>query len=65
MILPKRSELNPLKVQGLSGISLFNTNFYDIELTSKSLFLYQYVVETDPIIPSDSMKIWYKLVKNI
>ena len=30
MILPKRSELNPLKVEGLSGISLFNTNFYDI-----------------------------------
>jgi hypothetical protein len=42
----------------------FNTNFYDIELTAKSLFLYQYVVEADPPIPNDSMKIWYKFVKN-
>jgi hypothetical protein len=43
----------------------FKTNCYDIELTAKSLFLYQYVVETDPPIPLDSTKIWYKLVKNI
>lgn len=43
----------------------FRTNCYDIELTEKSLFMYQYVVETDPIIPLDSTKIWYKLVKDI
>lgn len=27
--------------------------------------MYQYVVETDPVIPLDSTKIWYKLVKDI
>lgn len=43
----------------------FRTNCYDIELTGKSLFMYQYVVETDPVIPQDSTKIWYKLVKDI
>jgi hypothetical protein len=43
----------------------FRTNCYDIELTGKSLFMYQYVVETDPVIPLDSTKIWYKLAKDI
>jgi len=43
----------------------FRTNCYDIELTGKSLFMYQYLVETDPVIPLDSTKIWYKLVKDI
>jgi hypothetical protein len=36
-----------------------------MQVTEKSLYLYQYHIVTDPVIPADSAKVWYKLVKNI
>lgn len=63
-ILPKRNELRPLNTIGLDPDS-FRTNCYEIQVTEKSLFLYQYHIVTDPPIPADSTKVWYKLVKNI
>lgn len=43
----------------------YRTNYHDIEITANSLYLYQYIVETEPPIPSDSPKIWYKLAKDL
>ena len=63
-ILPKRNELRPLNTMGLHP-DLFKTNCYEIQVTEKSLFIYQYQIITDPVIPQDSTKVWYKLVKNI
>ena len=63
-ILPKRNETRPINTMGLLQ-ETFRTNCYEIQVTEKSLFLYQYHIQTDPVIPSDSTKVWYKLVKNI
>lgn len=63
-ILPKRPELQPVNALSLIP-ETFRTNCYEIQVTEKSLFLYQYHIATDPVIPPDSTKLWYKLVKSI